>query len=175
MLLPRAGTRLPCLALPCLALPCLALPCLAFLTLPHLTLPHFTLPYLTPPLTSPRLTSPYLQQTNATQLDELLARNPIPDVEFHCFTSTALPATKSRQLQSHAKQRKLFQDLFAKCTGVIVSAGNETIWEAVCRGVPVLTIPTANHGEQLLNAAVHARNFPQVTSPRMAWPWHGVE
>ena len=51
-------------------------------------------------------------------------------------------------------------------TGVIVSAGNETIWEAVCRGVPVLTIPTDGHGEQLLNAAVHARNFPTLVRAR---------
>jgi UDP:flavonoid glycosyltransferase YjiC (YdhE family) len=49
---------------------------------------------------------------------------------------------------------------------VIVSSGNETVWEAVCRGVPVLTIPTDNHGEQLLNAAVHARNFPNLVRAR---------
>jgi len=41
---------------------------------------------------------------------------------------------------------------------VIASSGNETVWEAVCRGVPVLTVPTEGHGEQLLNAVVHARN-----------------
>ena len=37
------------------------------------------------------------------------------------MSSSALEKTKS-QLQSHQKQRKLFQDLFARCTGVIVSA-----------------------------------------------------
>ena len=70
------------------------------------------------------------------------------------------------QLHSHPKQRKLFQELFAKCTAVIVSAGNETVWEAVSRGVPVLTVPTEGHGEQLLNAAVHARNFPHLVRAR---------
>ena len=85
--------------------------------------------------------------------------------QFHCFTSKPLDKTHS-QLRSHQKQRALFQELFAKCTGVIVSAGNETIWEAVCRGVPVLTIPTEGHGEQLLNAAVHARNFPTLVRAR---------
>ena len=34
--------------------------------------------------------------------------------------------------------------------------------DAVCRGVPVLTIPTDGHGEQLLNASVHGRNFPNL-------------
>ena len=36
-----------------------------------------------------------------------------------------------------------------RCTGVIVSSGNETVWESVCRGVPVLTMPTTAHGEQV--------------------------
>ena len=110
----------------------------------------------------------FLVKTNAATLDAILHKQPIPGVEFHCFTSKALDNPES-QLRSHQKQRKLFQDLFSKCTGVIVSAGNETVWEAVCRGVPVLTIPTDGHGEQLLNAAVHARNFPSLvrTRPRL--------
>ena len=68
----------------------------------------------------------FLVATNATDLDEILIQQPMPGVEFHCFTSKALESTKS-SLQSHAKQRKLFQELFARCTGVIVSAGNETV------------------------------------------------
>jgi len=118
---------------------------------------------------TPRLILCYfLVQTNAKKLDELLAKQPLADCEFHCFTAKPLAAPKS-QLHSHQKQRALFQELFAKCTGVIVSAGNETVWEAVCRGVPVLTIPTEGHSEQLLNAAVHARNFPTLVrqAPRI--------
>ena len=103
----------------------------------------------------------FLVRTHAEILDRILADNPIPGVEFHCFTQKALDKPMS-QLHSHQKQRKLFQELFSKCTAVIVSAGNETVWEAVVRGVPVLTIPTEGHGEQLLNAAVHARNFPRL-------------
>lgn len=115
---------------------------------------------------TPRLILCYfLVRTNAERLDELLAAHPMPDVEFHCFTAKPLDAPRS-QLRSHEKQRKLFQELFARCTGVIVSAGNETVWEAVSRGVPVLTIPTEGHGEQLLNAAVHARNFPNLVQAR---------
>lgn len=115
---------------------------------------------------TPRLILCYfLVQPNATRLDDLLVQWPYPGVEFHCFTSKPLEATRSA-LRSHAKQRKLFQELFARCTGVIVSAGNETVWEAVCRGVPVLTIPTEAHGEQLLNAAVHQRNFPHLVRSR---------
>jgi hypothetical protein len=107
----------------------------------------------------------FLVRTNAERLDDILARTPMPGVSFHCFTSKPIDEPRS-QLQSHQKQRKLFQEIFARCTGVIVSAGNETVWEAVCRGVPVLTIPTEGHGEQLLNAKVHARNFPNLVRQR---------
>jgi len=44
--------------------------------------------------------------------------------------------------------------------GIICSTGNETIWEAVCRGVPVLTVPTSGHPEQMMNARIHGRAFP---------------
>ena len=92
----------------------------------------------------------------------------VPDAEFHCFTSHELPKPKGRPLalHSHLKQRKLFQELFAKCTGVIVSTGNETIWEAVCRGVPIVTMPTSGHAEQSLNAKIHAANFPNLLRAR---------
>merc|ERR1712217_382948 len=81
---------------------------------------------------------------------------------------TALTPPKGRQLSihSHVKQRKLFKELLAQCTGVIVSTGNETIWEAGCRGVPVLTIPTAGHGEQMINSIVHMRNHPCLVRAR---------
>ena len=113
----------------------------------------------------------FLVRTSAEILDRILADNPMPGVEFHCFPSKPLERPVS-QLHSHQKQRKLFQELFSKCTAVIVSAGNETVWEAVCRGVPVLTIPTEGHGEQLLNAAVHARNFPNLvrSAPLLSAP-----
>ena len=32
--------------------------------------------------------------------------------------------------------------------------------------MPVLTIPTEGHGEQLLNASVHGRNFPNLVRQR---------
>jgi len=115
--------------------------------------------------TKPLILCYFLVQTNAKALDDILEKYPMPGIEVHCFTAKALETTKS-QLNSHEKQKKLFQDFFAKCTGVIVSAGNETIWEAVCRGVPVLAIPTEGHGEQLLNAAVHASNFPNLVRTR---------
>ena len=107
----------------------------------------------------------FLVQTNAVTLDQILLEQPMPNTEFHCFTSVALEHTQS-QLKSHKKQRALFQELFSRCTGVVVSAGNETVWEAVCRGVPVLTIPTEGHGEQMLNATLHARNFPELVQQR---------
>jgi hypothetical protein len=110
----------------------------------------------------------FLIKKVAAKLDALVARGGFEGVEFHCFTATALPPPKGRPLaiNSHPKQRALFQELFARCTGVMCSAGNETIWEAVCRGVPVLAIPTAGHGEQLCNGAVHARNLPQLVRAR---------
>jgi len=115
---------------------------------------------------TPRLILCYfLVQTHARKLDELLAKEPMPGCAFHCFTAKPLANTHS-QLHSHQKQRALFQEFFSRSTGVIVSAGNETVWEAICRGVPVLTIPTEGHSEQLLNAAVHARNFPYLVRAR---------
>ena len=54
-----------------------------------------------------------------------------------------------------------------RCTAVCCSTGNETIWEAVCRGVPVLTIPTFQHGEQIMNAVAHARALPHLVRTRM--------
>ena len=50
--------------------------------------------------------------------------------------------------------------------------GTVSFLQAVCRGVPTITIPTANHGEQLLNASVgsaplflHAKVFFTATLP----------
>jgi len=110
----------------------------------------------------------FLVQSDAQKLERLLHKHPVPGVEFHCFTAQPLPKPKGRELSlySHQKQRKLFVELFEQCTGVIVSTGNETIWEAVCRGVPVVTVPTTGHPEQFLNAAIHGANFPSLLRVR---------
>ena len=120
------------------------------------------------PPPSPLLLCYFLTQAPARKLEKLLHQNPIPNLEVHVFTPEALTAPKGRELSlhSHPKQRALFQELFAKCTGVICSTGNETIWEATCRGVPVLTVPTAGHGEQMLNAVTHARALPSLVRTR---------
>ncbi|KAL1530844.1 hypothetical protein AB1Y20_001739 [Prymnesium parvum] len=123
------------------------------------------------PGNTPLILCYFLVQRDALQLEALLAKEYIREdeytfgkCEFHCFTAGVLPTPKKRPLalHSHPKQRQLFQTLFSRCTGVIVSSGNETVWESVCRGVPVLTMPTTGHGEQLLNARVHGRNFPTL-------------
>lgn len=76
---------------------------------------------------TPRLILCYfLVQTNAIQLDAILAKRPVPAVEFHCFTSTPLKETKST-LQSHAKQRKLFQELFARCTEITIHIASRRV------------------------------------------------
>eukprot|EP00316_Scyphosphaera_apsteinii_P011982 CAMPEP_0119309326 /NCGR_PEP_ID=MMETSP1333-20130426/14964_1 /TAXON_ID=418940 /ORGANISM="Scyphosphaera apsteinii, Strain RCC1455" /LENGTH=414 /DNA_ID=CAMNT_0007313279 /DNA_START=75 /DNA_END=1319 /DNA_ORIENTATION=- len=114
----------------------------------------------------------FLVQSDAHRLERIIHKHPMAGVQFECFTAQKLDNPKDcfgeRELsiKSHQKQRKKFQELFDKCTGIIVSSGNETIWEAVCRGVPVLTIPTNQHGEQLLNAAAHSRNFPALVRAR---------
>jgi len=53
----------------------------------------------------------FLVQKEAARLEEILHRRPLPGVEVHCFTATALPEPKGRPLalHSHAKQRALFQ------------------------------------------------------------------
>lgn len=111
---------------------------------------------------APLLLCYFLVQKDARRLERLIAKNGLPGVEVHCFTAEALPEPKGRPLalHSHPKQRALFQELFSRCTGVICSSGNETIWEAVSRGVPVLTIPSPGNGEQMLNAVSHAANHP---------------
>ena len=107
----------------------------------------------------------------ARRLERLLYANPIgaEGPEVHVFTSELLTPPRGRtnlSVTSHLKERKLFVELFHRCTGVICSTGNETIWEAASRGVPVLTLPTAGHGEQILNATVHARALPQLVRAR---------
>ena len=114
---------------------------------------------------APRLILCYfLVQRDAAKLEKLLARYSITGVEFHCFTVKALEKPKDRPLalNSYPKQGKLFKSLLARCTGIIVSTGNETIWEAVCRGVPVLTMPTPGQAEQMMNARIHSNNFPHL-------------
>jgi len=130
--------------------------------------PILEMPKLVETMTPRLILCYFLVQADAIALEKLLAKHGSGGAVFHCFTSKQLPEVKGRPLalNSHPKQRALFQELFGKCTGVIVSTGNETIWEAVCRGVPVLTIPTAEHGEQLLNSAVHAINFPNLVRAR---------
>ena len=54
---------------------------------------------------------------------------------------------------------------------VLVTGAAGFVGAAICadlsaRGVPVLAIPTAGHGEQLCNGAVHARNLPQLVRSR---------
>lgn len=104
----------------------------------------------------------FLAQPDAVRLERLLAQFSISGVEIHCFTTAPLtpPAGRPLALESHAKQRALFKHYFDRCTGIICSTGNETIWEAVCRGVPVLTVPTSGHPEQMMNARIHGRAFP---------------
>lgn len=105
----------------------------------------------------------FLAQNDAVRLEKLLAQYSISGVEFHCFTAETLTPPKGRPLAlaSHKKQRALFKQYFEQCTGIICSTGNETIWEGVSRGVPVLTVPTAGHPEQMMNARIHAASFPQ--------------
>jgi hypothetical protein len=85
-------------------------------------------------------------------------------VEIHCFTADALTPPKGRPLSlaSHKKQRALFKYYFEQCTGIICSTGNETIWEGVSRGVPVLTVPTGGHPEQMMNSRIHSAAFPNL-------------
>lgn len=113
----------------------------------------------------------FLTLAPARRLERLLHAHPIPGLETHVFTSEVLTPPRGRaggglSVHSHAKERKLFVELFHRCTAVLCSTGNETVWEAVCRGVPVLTIPTAGHGEQILNATVHAAALPHNVRAR---------
>ena len=93
----------------------------------------------------PLLLCYFLTQRPARLLERMLHKHPIDGLEVHVFTSEALTPPKGRalSLHSHPKQRKLFQELFARCTAVLCSTGNETIWEAHPLMAP--TCPTPCH------------------------------
>ena len=81
---------------------------------------------------------------------------------------------------AYEKSRVAFKRLFDVCDAVVCSAGNETVWEAVCRGVRVLAVPTKGHAEQVLNAAAHHAAFPAlvghqdvITSEGLDWALAG--
>ena len=130
--------------------------------------PIIDLPEPVSPECPPLILCYFLTQAPARQLERMLHKQPLVGVEVHCFTPEALKPPRGRplSLHSHAKQRGLFVELFGRCTAVLCSTGNETIWEAVCRGVPVLTLPTSAHGEQILNAVVHSRALPHLVRTR---------
>ena len=131
--------------------------------------PIIDIPEALQPGCKPLLLCYFLTQAPARALERLLHRHPMEGWEVHVFTPETLKTPRGRtlSLESHPKERRLFQELFARCTAVCCSTGNETIWEAVCRGVPVLTIPTFQHGEQIMNAVAHARALPHLVRTRM--------
>lgn len=115
----------------------------------------------------------FLAAGAADALSAAVAAADVADAEFHVFSD---PPTTCANLVAHAKSRAEFRELFERCDAVVCSAGNETVWEAVCRGVPTLAVPTTGHAEQVLNAACHARRFPALvrsssapTAADVAW------
>lgn len=97
----------------------------------------------------------------ATALSPAAESGEVGPFECHCFSDPPLRSTDSRVV-GHAKSRVDFRALFERCDAVACSAGNETVWEAVSRGVRVLAVPTPGHAEQVLNARAHAANFPSL-------------
>lgn len=123
-----------------------------------------------PPTGTPKLVLCYFLSTDAAQklVDAVKClqneEQGCTDAAFHCFSDPPLQVCGevASFVVPHLKSKIEFRKLFEVCDSVICSSGNETVWESICRGVPILTIPTLGHAEQILNAHKHAEHFPKL-------------
>lgn len=91
---------------------------------------------------------------NSGYKEEVINWNKIhPEQVIHCFIDTPGSATKHNStLHFHEIDDKKFIESFASCSGLITTAGYETICEAMYLGKPVLMVPVKDHYEQYLNS-----------------------
>jgi len=78
-----------------------------------------------------------------------------PDVRLHCFWDRADAAPVERHdatLTFHQLDDEKFLDFMARCTGLVSTAGFESIAEAMYLGKPVQVVPVDGHFEQWCNA-----------------------
>ena len=78
-----------------------------------------------------------------------------PDTELHCFTDSKAVKGKWRYddtLCFHSLDDKKFLTMMASCSGLVCTAGFESVCEALYLGKPALLIPVGGHYEQFCNA-----------------------
>lgn len=78
-----------------------------------------------------------------------------PDVQLHCFWDRpdAEPVERyDDTLTFHQLDDEKFLDFMARCTGLVSTAGFESIAEAMYLGKPVQVVPVDGHFEQWCNA-----------------------
>lgn len=79
-----------------------------------------------------------------------------PDVRVDCFSDTP-PRRHSDRLTFHALSGDRFLEHMASASGVVCTAGFESVSEAFWLGTPALMLPVPNHYEQRCNALDAAR------------------
>ena len=78
-----------------------------------------------------------------------------PETELHCFTDSKAVKGKWRYddtLCFHSLDDKKFLTMMASCSGLVCTAGFESVCEALYLGKPALLIPVGGHYEQFCNA-----------------------
>ena len=89
-----------------------------------------------------------------------------PDVVLHCFWDKrdAEPVySPAPNLTFHRLDDRRFLDLMSRCTGLVCSAGFESICEAMYLGKPVMMVPVEGHFEQTCTRSMRSR--PERESP----------
>ncbi len=78
-----------------------------------------------------------------------------PETQLHCFTDSKAVKGKwhyDDTLCFHSLDDKKFLTMMASCTGLVCTAGFESVCEALYLGKPALMIPVGGHYEQFCNA-----------------------
>lgn len=86
-----------------------------------------------------------------------------PETKIHCFVTKVPEKETHPNLFFHKLDAARFLSYMKRCTGVVTTAGFETICEAMFFQKPVLMIPLKNHYEQRCNALDAVRANAGIT------------
>lgn len=90
-----------------------------------------------------------------------------PETRIHCFWDRADAAEVTSPqpgLTFHRLRDEKFLSMMARCSGLVCTAGFESVCEALYLGKPVLMVPVAGHFEQQCNAQDAVRAGAGVTA-----------
>jgi uncharacterized protein (TIGR00661 family) len=77
------------------------------------------------------------------------------DIEIHCFWNNREFADEwqfRENLTFHQVNSEKFLQMMQTCTGLVCTAGFESVCEAMYMGKPIMMVPVPNHIEQAINA-----------------------